>query len=85
MKSVEQTFQEMGYNKLEEKEDLLFFEKWKEDKNQTCITYDKKRNMIKSMDLYMIEKDQFKMESHPHHSPIVRTETRKLKKIMFGS
>lgn len=84
MKHIEQTLEKMGYQKLEEKEHLMFFEKWKEESNQTCLIYDKKRNEIRSMDCFVIENGVLKVEYHPHHSSVVKNESEMLKKLLLA-
>lgn len=48
----------VGFNKLQEKEDFVFYAKStmqnSEDVKQICIMYDKKRKKIKSMDTFIL-------------------------------
>ena len=55
----------VGFDKLQEKEDFIFFAKStmqnSEDMEQICIVYDKKRKKIKSMDTFLIRNEVLKV------------------------
>lgn len=56
--NVETKLSSVGFDKLQEKEDFVFYAKStmqnSEDVKQICIVYDKKRNKIKSMDTFIL-------------------------------
>lgn len=63
--NLEKKLSTVGFSKLEEKEDLIFFAKStmqnNNDMEQICIVYDKKRNKVKSMDTFIIQNDVLKV------------------------
>lgn len=72
MKKLEKTLKDMGFNKLQEKEDCVYYESYVEDKgksHQTCIVYDKKKKKIKSMDTYSIKSGV--MEVYDNKNPFI--------------
>lgn len=55
----------VGFDKIQEKEDFVFFAKStmqnSQDMEQICIVYDKKRKKIKSMDTFVIQDNVLKV------------------------
>jgi len=65
MFKLERELTKIGFNRLQEKEDCVYFEKMieqsKDETHQICIVYDKKKKKIKSMDTFMINDVEMKM------------------------
>lgn len=66
MKTLEKHFYQLGFEKLQEKEDFIYFEKTisdrkKDETHQLCIRFDKKKNKINSMDTFLINSLEMKL------------------------
>ena len=69
MKHLEKRIIQLGFNVLQEKEDLIYFEKtffnMKNDDHKVFVIYDRKENKIKSIDPYRFTDEN--MELVPQH------------------
>lgn len=65
MNHIEKKLHSIGFSKLQEKEDFIYFEKSvaqnKTDFEQTYIIFDKKKGKLKTVDTFMIKNGEISM------------------------
>lgn len=71
MKRLEKRIVQLGFTVLQEKEDLVYYEKtfWnaKQDDHKVFVLYDRSENRIASIDPYRLGTDDCDVEPIAHH------------------
>lgn len=63
LKFDEKQLYQSGFKKLQEKEDMIYYEKFTNKNEQIFVIYDKNNHKIKSIDTYSFDNNEMRISS----------------------